>query len=82
MESRQAATSLQIAQWITQEVRKSDGCQDFKISGVLPLAEPGLDGCNWVEPTNKLTTAPLRVWMPAYSVALAKARRKFILSEA
>ena len=35
-----------LAQWLTAEVRKCEGCEEYLISGVYRLAAPDGDGCS------------------------------------
>jgi len=37
MMNRQIRTSAEIAEWITEEVRKHDSGQDFDLTDVIPL---------------------------------------------
>jgi predicted trehalose synthase len=67
-------TGAEIAQWITEQVRKSVDGQDFKLTGVIRLNQPAADGCNWTIDSVLILPRDCGV---ACNGVVAQARKKF-----
>lgn len=70
-----------LAQWLTAEVRKFEGCEECLISGVYRLAAPDEDGCNWSMGYMRATNVPRAILDPAIADVVARARQRFNLSD-
>ena len=71
---RELRTGAEIAQWITEQVRKSVDGQDFKLTGVIRLNQPAANGCNWTIDSVLILPRDCGV---ACNGVVAEARKKF-----
>ena len=78
--SRTLVNAPDIAQWLTESLRKVEDCQDCAVSGVVALQEPEADGCNW---SDSLTVnsggVSLDYYGPYLAKLIAEARLRFNL---
>jgi hypothetical protein len=81
IDTKHLKTRPEIAEWITAEVRKYPGCEDFKTVGVLSK-DPDVQGCNWTIGTVLVTGLDPVDWEPALNKVLAEARKSFYLKPA
>lgn len=62
-EIRKAITRVELNEWLTQELRKVEDCEDAKLVMQYQLVEPDEHGCNWsglvASPGSKMTTAQI-----------------------
>ena len=78
--SKELVTADQLANWITTELQKVEGCQYCKITGVTPLREPDSEGCNWSDSvTVSSGGVPADYFMPPVQRIILEARKKFNL---
>jgi hypothetical protein len=66
-----------LAQWLTAEVRKFEGCEECLVTGVYRLAAPDEDGCNWSMGYMRATGVPRAILDPAMSDVVSRARQSF-----
>jgi hypothetical protein len=75
-------SAKQLADWITAEIQKYEGCEDVRVNGdVLGLREPEPDGCNWSDSLSlSMGDADPADVASALSHTLQEARRRFNLN--
>jgi hypothetical protein len=79
---RKAVPMDVLAKWLTDEVRKIEGCEDCLVSGVYRLRDLDEDGCNWsmVGGYMRATGVPRQILNPAMADVIARARQRFELA--
>lgn len=71
-----------LAEWLTSELRKFDGCDECEVTAVYRLREPDKEGCNWSMdgPPVRATGVPPEILRPALADVVARAKERFNVS--
>lgn len=76
--NRSIVTAQELTNWMTNELRKQEDCQQCEIKGIVPLQLPDQDGCNWSESvTLNNGGLPTEIVKPHALRIISEARRRF-----
>lgn len=83
-DARKAVPMDVLAKWLTDELRKFEGCEDCLFRGVYKLRDPTDGGCNWSADGIyiKATGVPRQILNAAAANVIARARQRFNLQVA
>jgi hypothetical protein len=76
-----AVSASDLARWMTAQFQSYPGCSQVRVEGVVRLARPDKEGCNWSR-TLILDTAgvPPKVYAQPYAAIVLAGRKRFRLA--
>jgi hypothetical protein len=76
--NRKIITREKLAAWMTDGLRKIDGCNECSVGLVNLLQEPDAEGCNWSSDlTVNSAGVPLQYFRPYLEKILTQARAEY-----